>query len=593
MSYRVVGDDLSSQLLARQGRLNGDEVLFCCPFHSDNNPSCSYSISKDLFNCFSCGEAGSGDKLSRRLADEVGTEYPNKPRPITNHPTSKGWPVATEQYATLCSQTLFGSRGKPGLDYLQRRGFSYTSMQQFGLGFDTNYNMVTLPYHYSGQVCHVKTRFVDKSTHDGEKYGAASKGSLVPYQIDRALSLDSTSLVITEGEFDCITSYQILPLQPAIAVPGKDIFKAEWLALLEKYDKIFICLDNEVKAHESVQALADLLGTYRCYRVEIPKDCKDLNDWLVSKRMTPEAYQASLDQARPIGKPLVCPINDYLDKAKSAYSRSLESGLSTGYELIDRVFGGFRPGELTVLSAYPGTGKTTLALEIARNIAKNNKVMLGLFENSSESETVPNLAGLCRGKPYHGMSEAEFSLFVEGIEEFKNIRLLDRFSTTSENELSHAYRLATREGVKFLVLDHLHFMTEADYDVANVVKMMGHITKLARHEHPTIATMLIVQPSKADQWCKEKCPHTGKDMAVLNLHRLKGGTKVIENANNVLLLQKDGIGVYMEAAKIRSNATRAKAGEVKTRIDFDKDNFRYRVYEYTQPKPKDTSGFDF
>ncbi len=47
----------------------GDEWKFCCPFHADSNPSCSFNPIKGCFLCFagSCGETGTTRKLLVQL----------------------------------------------------------------------------------------------------------------------------------------------------------------------------------------------------------------------------------------------------------------------------------------------------------------------------------------------------------------------------------------------------------------------------------------------------------------------------------------------------------------------------------------------
>lgn len=44
-------------------------------------------------------------------------------------------------------------------------------------------------------------------------------------------------------------------------------------------------------------------------------------------------------------------------------------GVSTGFENIDAMCSGFKPGELIILAARPSMGKTTLAMNIGENIA--------------------------------------------------------------------------------------------------------------------------------------------------------------------------------------------------------------------------------
>lgn len=58
--------------------------------------------------------------------------------------------------------------------------------------------------------------------------------------------------------------------------------------------------------------------------------------------------------------------------------QSYISGYPTGYESIDRISGGFHPGDLIILAARPSVGKTTLALNFAQRMAKANR-SVGIF----------------------------------------------------------------------------------------------------------------------------------------------------------------------------------------------------------------------
>lgn len=43
--------------------------------------------------------------------------------------------------------------------------------------------------------------------------------------------------------------------------------------------------------------------------------------------------------------------------------------IPTGYEELDRIIGGLRPAELTILAGRPSMGKSALAINILENIA--------------------------------------------------------------------------------------------------------------------------------------------------------------------------------------------------------------------------------
>ncbi|NLF19296.1 MAG: replicative DNA helicase [Lentisphaerae bacterium] len=75
---------------------------------------------------------------------------------------------------------------------------------------------------------------------------------------------------------------------------------------------------------------------------------------------------------------LMMPAVEYLEKLQKGESEAL--GLSTGYDDIDRLITGLRPGEMVVVAARPSIGKTALALNMAANIAMGTPPRaVGLF----------------------------------------------------------------------------------------------------------------------------------------------------------------------------------------------------------------------
>lgn len=68
-----------------------------------------------------------------------------------------------------------------------------------------------------------------------------------------------------------------------------------------------------------------------------------------------------------------------------------DAGLPTGYKELDYLLKGFSKGNLVILAARPGMGKTALALNIAANVCKAKKSVLFMSYEMSSEELVHRL----------------------------------------------------------------------------------------------------------------------------------------------------------------------------------------------------------
>ncbi len=67
------------------------------------------------------------------------------------------------------------------------------------------------------------------------------------------------------------------------------------------------------------------------------------------------------------------------DIQKAAAHDGTFTGIPTGFAQLDQNTNGFHPGNLILIAARPGVGKSTLALDIARNSAIKNKIPTVFF----------------------------------------------------------------------------------------------------------------------------------------------------------------------------------------------------------------------
>ena len=79
---------------------------------------------------------------------------------------------------------------------------------------------------------------------------------------------DATEIIITEGEFDAMAVYQATG-RPAVSLPnGCRSLPMEVLVLLERFDTVYLWMDNDGPGREGAEMFARKMGVERCLLVQ-------------------------------------------------------------------------------------------------------------------------------------------------------------------------------------------------------------------------------------------------------------------------------------------------------------------------------------
>ncbi len=177
-------------------------------------------------------------------------------------------------------------------------------------------------------------------------------------------------------------------------------------------------------------------------------------------------------------------VTDAVNMANAAYQRDGGmAGTSTGLSDMDRKLGGLHPSDLLILAGRPSMGKTSLATNIAYNIAKNYKKgtlpdgsigavqggVVGFYslEMSSEqlaSRILSEAAEIESQRIRSGeMTEEEFRRLVEAAKTLESCPLfIDDTAALPISQLAaRARRLKRTHGLDVLVVDYLQLVRPA------------------------------------------------------------------------------------------------------------------------------------
>ncbi|MFA5051604.1 MAG: replicative DNA helicase [Patescibacteria group bacterium] len=160
-------------------------------------------------------------------------------------------------------------------------------------------------------------------------------------------------------------------------------------------------------------------------------------------------------------------------------------GIPTGYADLDNILAGLQKSDLVIVAARPSVGKTTLALDIARQVAVNSKIPVGIFSlEMSKEQLVDRL--LC--------SQANVELWkmrtgrLSEDEDFTNIGhamgvlseapiFIDDSATANAMEIrTKARRLQSEHHLGLIVLDYLQLM-QGSTGTENRVQEISEITR--------------------------------------------------------------------------------------------------------------------
>jgi replicative DNA helicase len=191
-------------------------------------------------------------------------------------------------------------------------------------------------------------------------------------------------------------------------------------------------------------------------------------------------------------------VTDAVNVANAAYQRDgCLAGLSTGLIDLDKKLGGLHPSDLLILAGRPSMGKTSLATNIAFNIAKAHK--RGRLPDSSEGSVQGGVVGffslemsaeqlaarilseaaevpseqIRRGD----MTEAEFRRFVEAAKALEACPLYidDTPALPISQVAARARRLKRTHGLDVLMVDYLQLLKGSSKD--NRVQEVSEITQ--------------------------------------------------------------------------------------------------------------------
>ena len=281
------------------------------------------------------------------------------------------------------------------------------------------------------------------------------------FGMDKFNAGQALAVTITEGETDAMSVFQMLGSKyPAVSVRSATSAKTDCAAhrdYLNSFDKIYLCFDNDIHGKKAAKEVASLFDFNKVYDVNLTKH-KDANEylqsgeqqdfkhiWFNAKRFLPEGIVSSFTEMEAI-----------LEGHKDKKTYPLP------FKQVDEMNEGLRTGEVFLITAMEGVGKTEVVRMIEYHLLQETDVNIGTIHlEESKARQLKALAGLYLEAPVHkkdsGMTTENILDAIKTItRRDERLHMYSHFSSDDPFVILDTIRfLATACNCKFIILDHI------------------------------------------------------------------------------------------------------------------------------------------
>lgn len=288
------------------------------------------------------------------------------------------------------------------IKYLEGRGIKKETMIDFKIRSASKFfpkasrELVSYVFPYiddNNNLCNAKYVALDRDP-KGKKYEVSSrngKHSLFGMNLvfDMIKSEGDLSLVICEGEIDCMSVYQCG--FPSVSVPfgcGSTNWIDSCWNFLSMFNNIIIAFDSDQAGRDAIKKISGRLGLSKCKVVEFPEG-EDANS-VLQKEDGPDLLSSLIENADFARHDKIADARTMVQLTVKSFKegRREDKGEDwNGWTGRDSINWKVRPSEMTIHCGYPGGAKTTSLLQgmAYYTLVKNHKCAIASTEQIPKS----------------------------------------------------------------------------------------------------------------------------------------------------------------------------------------------------------------
>ncbi len=243
---------------------------------------------------------------------------------------------------------------------------------------------------------------------------------------------------------------------------------------------------------------------------------------LVLDQAQQELFQVTEKHLKQTFTPIRSVLSDAFERIDELHrDKGKLRGIPTGFKDLDNLLAGLQKSDLIILAARPAVGKTSFALDLARNAAVRGKVPVALFslEMSKEqlvdrmlcAEAGVDLWKMRTGNLSDGPNSMDFPRIGQAMGVLSEAPIfIDDFPGANVMQIrTKARRLQAEHGLGLVIIDYLQLMESvskkgSDNRVQEVAEMSRGLKGLARELN--VPVLALSQLSRAVEQTKPAIP---------------------------------------------------------------------------------------
>jgi|TARA_B110000285_G_scaffold210102_1_gene251684 twinkle protein len=349
-------------------------------------------------------------------------------------------------------------------------------------------------------------------------------------------------IIITEGELDCLSAYQIFKTEkyetPVVSIKNgitsavKDIKTS--LDFLEQFDNVIINFDNDKQGQEGAMKVAELFSPGKCKVMHLPEGYKDASDCLSKNKL--QLYTKAFWDAKLYAPDGIINANILFDEITKP---TLKSFVQYPFEGMNKITYGLRPSELVTFTAGSGLGKTQVMREIVHHIIKSTKDNIGLLMlEETPVITSKGLMSIEANQRLHlpdvHVSKEEMKTYFDATVGTGRVFMFDHFGSNSiDNIVSRVRYLAKGLDCKYVIIDHVSIIV-SDQSHGDERRALDEImTRLRTLVQETGLSMIVVSHLRRPEGKGHE------EGASTSLSQLRGSASIGQLSDMVIGLERD------------------------------------------------------